>query len=74
MKGQKQSSIQESREIINEVNTSINNMVVDTISLLQRKDKSTNEKLLGIWMDFGEKLGKLNQETIEILKAEWRKK
>lgn len=68
------STTQQSRELLNEVNVAINNMIVDTISLLQRRDKNTNEKLLGIWMDFGEKLDTLNKETVEILKAQWRKK
>jgi len=54
-----------------EINTMINNILVDTKSLLDRKDKSTKEKLMGLWLDFGEKIDGWNEETEKILSTPW---
>jgi len=62
-----------SPEPIMECVAMIKNIVTDSITILQRKDRDQTMKLLTLTMEFNEKLEKLNQETIEMLEDEsWR--
>jgi phosphate uptake regulator len=63
----------EIRETIVQVNTAINNMITDTITGLQRRDRDLTQKLKESWIGFGIELGELNADVLRILKDNtWR--
>lgn len=51
----------------------INNIVQDTMVILKRPDPIQKQHLIELAIDFNEKLGQVNEETLEILKDKsWR--
>jgi len=60
-------------DVYRECEISIRNIVNDTMVILQRNNPLQKQLLLENALEFNEKLGKLNDETIKILNDEsWR--
>ena len=54
---------------LEECNISINNMLTDTFTILQRHNSSQTKLLRETWIEFGIELDEINLETLEVLRA-----